>query len=214
MSERIAARLKEIQKKSVEALAHATSTEDPNASPPSVKDEPLPKVDKGKGKEKDIGESDGGETETEGPKETASPQPMSPLPPPKELPPASPSYPQATPSKEPILLAGLAMTPAAISELLLKASNELNLRSVRFPLIGEYEDAFTGDEFTTWLKDNVPGLGDSLDRAEEAATDLTEREGLLRRIGEFGNHFEDADDAWYQFRPRVSLMILFCHISH
>ena len=74
---------------------------------------------------------------------------------------------------------------------------------MRFPILGEYQDCFTGEELVTWLVHNVQGLGDSLDRAEDAARDLTEREGLLRRIGEFGNMFEASDDAFYQFRPKA-----------
>lgn len=106
---------------------------------------------------------------------------------------------------EPILLAGLSLPPAAISGLLARAAAELPLRPVRFPLIGEYQDAFTGDEFVTWLKENVHSLGGSLDRAEDAARNLTEKEGLLRRLGEFGNQFEGSDDAFYQFRPKVCI---------
>ena len=189
VSERIAQRLKEIQKKSVEALAQATSTEDPNASPESIDEKPLPKVDKGKGKERDYGELA---------PIAASPPPMSPIPPPKDLPASPlPTIPQ------PMLLAGLSLPPIAVSQLLARAAAELPLRPVRFPLIGEYHDAFTGDEFVSWLQENVQGLGGSLDRAEEAAKDLTERDGLLRRLGELGNLFEDSDDAWFQFRPKV-----------
>ena len=114
-----------------------------------------------------------------------------------------PSSPTPPLPPEPILLAGLSFPPAAISGLLARAAAELPLRPVRFPLIGEYQDAFTGDEFITWLKENVHDLGGSLDRAEDAARNLTETEGLLRRLGEFGNQFEGSDDAFYQFRPKV-----------
>ncbi|KDR65726.1 hypothetical protein GALMADRAFT_260135 [Galerina marginata CBS 339.88] len=187
VSERIAQRLKEIQKKSADALAQATSTEDPNASPESIDEKPLPKVDKGKGREI-----------VEEPEDLASPPPMSPMPPPKELPGSNQSQmPQL------ILLAGLSMSPAAVSQLLTRAAAELPLRPVRFPLLGEYQDAFTGDEFVAWLRENVQGLGGSLDRAEEAAKDLTQREGLLRRLGELGNLFEDSEDAFFQFRPKA-----------
>ncbi|PPQ65486.1 hypothetical protein CVT26_000126 [Gymnopilus dilepis] len=189
VSERIAQRLKEIQKKSAEALAQATSTEDPNASPESIDEKPLPKVDKGKAREIDL---------VEEPKEMASPPPMSPIPPPKEL----PSSPSAQ-NTQPIIVGGLSFPPAAVSQLLSRAAAELNLRPVRFPLLGEYQDAFTGEEFVAWLQENVKGLGGDLDRAEEAAKDLTEREGLLRRLGELGNLFEDSDDAFYQFRPKA-----------
>ena len=60
-----------------------------------------------------------------------------------------------------------------------------------------------------WLLANVEGFGGSLDRAEDAARDLTERDDLLRRIGEFGNQFVHSDDAFYQFRPKVRI-----HTNH
>jgi hypothetical protein len=87
--------------------------------------------------------------------------------------------------------------------LLLRAATELKPRSIRFPLLGEYSDCFTGDEFVAWLNTNVSDFDGNLDRAEDAARELTERDGLLRRIGEFGNEFEHSDEAYYQFRPKV-----------
>lgn len=192
VSERIAQRLKEIQKRSADVLAQATSTEDPNASPESISEKPLPKVDKGKGRA----------VLTEEPEELLSPPPMSPMPPPKELPNSPMPYiPQS------IVIAGLSLPPVAISQLLTRAAAELRLRPVRFPLLGEYQDAFTGEEFVVWLQQNVEALGGSLDRAEEMAKDLTEREGLLRRLGELGNQFEDSDDAFFQFRPKVNMSL-------
>jgi len=188
VSERIAQRLKEIQKRSIDTLAQVTAPEDAEAStPPELgldqQEKPLPKVDKGKGKEVD--------TVTENVM-VDSPT-LTPTPPPKD----------ASPPQTTIVLADLSFTPLAVAELLTKASTELPLRPVRFPLLGEYQDAFTGDEIVAWLKVNVAGLGGNLDKAEEMARDLTEREGLLRRLGELGNSFEDSEEAFYQFRPKA-----------
>jgi hypothetical protein len=105
--------------------------------------------------------------------------------------------------------AGLAIMPSEVSQLLTRAAREMPLRPLRVPLMGEYSDCFTGEEFVAWLRDNVEGLGGSLDRAEEAARDMTERDNLLRRIGEFGNQFELSDDAFYQFRSKVGILVVF-----
>ena len=105
----------------------------------------------------------------------------------------------------PILLAGIAFSPAALSALLKRAQQELPLRAVRLPIIGEYKDCFTGEEFVNWLQKGVEAFGDSYELAEEAAKDLTEDEGLLRRIGGLGNAFEPTEDAIYQIRPKVSV---------
>jgi hypothetical protein len=117
--------------------------------------------------------------------------------------------PEALPPPVPILLAGLSMQPSAISALLLRAKSELPLRSIRFPLLGEYQECFHGEEFAAWLNLNVQGFGGNLDTAEEAARELTEKYNLLRRIGELGNNFEHSDEAFYQFRPKV-----FWHAHH
>lgn len=104
----------------------------------------------------------------------------------------------------PILLAGIAFSPAALSALLKRAQQELPLRAVRLPILGEYKDCFTGEEFVNWLQKSVEAFGDSFELADEAARGLTEDEGLLRRIGGLGNAFEPTEDAIYQIRPKVS----------
>ncbi|CAE6519375.1 unnamed protein product [Rhizoctonia solani] len=147
-----------------------------------------PRIDKGKGRA------------TSPPPEVASPPPMSPAMPPKlDIPAAEQPLP-------PILLAGLALTPAALSALLLQASKELKTTTVKLPFIAEYRDCFTGADFVDFLKAKLPGLGDSVERVQEAARDLTERENLLRRIGELGNAFEDSQAALYQLRPKATEM--------
>lgn len=132
--------------------------------------------------------------------------------------------PMPPPPPTPLLLAGLSFPPQAVSQLLTRAASELPLRKVRFPILGEYTDCFSGEEFVTWLKENVHGFGGSLDRAEDAAKELTERDGALRRIGEFGMHFcgsqfrlklmvlsgnrfENNKDAYFQFRSKVRVAI-------
>lgn len=102
-----------------------------------------------------------------------------------------------------VLLAGLPFTYPQISALLTRAKAEMSLRPVRFPILGEYQDCFTGEEFVGWLLENVSEFQKDLDIVLAAARELTEREDLLRRLGEFGNHFDNAEDAFYQFRPKV-----------
>ena len=189
VSERIAQRFKEIQRKAVASTASA-ATSDAASETTEEKEEESPKIDKGKGKVVDAASP-----------VLASPPPMSPPLPPSK---AEVTSSAAPPPPTPILLAGLSLPPSAVSSLLTRAAAELPLRPVHFTLIGEYPDCFSGSEFVEWLNKNVPGFGGNIDLAEEGARDLTERDGLLRRVGEFGNQFEHADDAYYQFRPKVS----------
>ncbi|EJD07412.1 uncharacterized protein FOMMEDRAFT_100626 [Fomitiporia mediterranea MF3/22] len=219
VSERIAQRFKELQRKAVNGASGKTSidqdgkghdtsssvstvvfddksvTSEPEGHPDSAtsteKEKAIPPVDKGKGKEVE-----------KSPEALMSPPPISqPLPPPKID--ARGASPMPPPPPPPILLAGLALPPAAVSDLLKRAAEQINLRPIKFPIIGEYKDCFSGEEFVVWLVDNVQGFGGSLDRAEDAARDLTERDGVLRRVGEFGNAFENNEEAFYQFRPKA-----------
>lgn len=155
VSERIAARFKELQRKAVNGASgkpggaegaspghgandsistvfddkSVTSEPEGQSEAGSVgeaadKEKPLPVVDKGKGKET--------------PESLVSPPPMNqPLPPPKID--ARGASPMPPPPPPPILLAGLALPPSAVSDLLKRAAAELNLRPIKFPIIGEYK---------------------------------------------------------------------------
>ena len=56
------------------------------------------------------------------------------------------------------------------------------------------------------MPENIPEFQKDLDIVLVAARDLTEREDLLRRLGEFGVYFDNAVDV-YQFRPKVPCVI-------
>ena len=174
VSERISQRLRDIQHKGTSTFV--------NASADDSTEDPTPKTDKGKGKAVEVTSP-----------VSLSPESSAKVPP-------NPSEPAAP---EPILLGGAPFAPAAVSQLLTRAASELPLRPVRFPLLGEYQDTFTGEEFVTWLQESVKEFAGNIDLAEHAAEVLTEKEGLLRRLGEFGNEFQGSDDVFYQFRPKV-----------
>ncbi|KAG0709279.1 hypothetical protein DFH29DRAFT_820737 [Suillus ampliporus] len=190
VSERIAQRFKEIQRK---AAGGSISSVESDVASETSDEKPSAKVDKGKRKA----------VESPSPSIMESPPPLSPPLPPAKVETVSPLSMDAPLPPTPMLLAGLAIPPAAVSSLLLRAATELKPRPIRVPLLGEYPDCFTGEEFVAWLNINIPGFDGNLDRAEDAARELTERDGLLRRIGEFGNEFEHSDEAFYQFRPKA-----------
>ncbi|KAI6023560.1 hypothetical protein BKA83DRAFT_4261276 [Pisolithus microcarpus] len=184
VTERISQRFKEIQRKATGSISSTTNESDAGTDV-AEGDKELSKVDKGKGRATEL----------------SSPPPMSPPLPPAKLDTSPQSQPPAGPV--PILMAGVPFSASAISTLLARAAAQMPLRPVRFPLLGEYSDCFSGAEFVEWLNKNVPAFEGNLDVSEEAARELIEREGILRRVGEFGNGFEHADDAYYQFRPKA-----------
>ncbi len=111
-------------------------------------------------------------------------------------PPASLMIPQSQasldiPGGSLVTLGGVPFAGDALPALLKWAKSQLPLRPIRIPILGEYEDTFTGADFTNWLKDNVPAFEGNIDHAEAAARDLTERDNLLRRIGDLGKDIVD-----------------------
>lgn len=200
LSERVTQRLRGLGRSAASAIAD----NNPPAPPLQVFDaetekspNPQQRLDKGKGKATAMELS-------------GSPPPLSPpLPPQLTVTISEPgSEKDAQAEGQKVLLAGLPFTYPQISALLTRAKAEMPLRPVRFPILGEYKECFTGEEFIGWLLDNVPELQKDFDIVLVAARELTEREDLLRRVGEFGNEFDNADDVFYQFRPKV-----FCALS-
>ena len=124
----------------------------------------------------------------------------------KVTPPRLATDPVPPPPLPPMDVAGVQMTPGEVSALMKQAKAELPLRAIRVPLLGEYQECFSGEEFASWLNEHVKAFGGDLDHAEVAARVLTEKYNLLRRIGELGNDFENADDAFYQFRPKAFVL--------
>jgi hypothetical protein len=102
-----------------------------------------------------------------------------------------------------VFLAGLPFTHKQISALFMRAKADMSLRPARFAIIGEYQECFTGEEFVAWLLENVPEYQRDLNLVVVAARDLTGRENLFRKAGEFGNYFDDVDYSYHQFRPKV-----------
>jgi hypothetical protein len=191
VSERIAQRFKDIQKKAANFADGAPSDEKSQLLFSDDKD--APKLDKGKGK---------AIAEPQDHIISDSPPSLSPHVSPAMLDVETSSSSSPPEPPEPIILAGLSLPATAVSDLLSRASSELEFRPIRLPIVGEYQ-CFTGEDFASWLNKNVQGFEGSFERAEQAARELTEREGLLRRIGDLGNAFEPVDDAFYQFRPKA-----------
>lgn len=192
LSERVTQRLRGLGR----VAATNVTDKSPPAPPLQVFDaeaeKPLnvePRLDKGKGKatEADL---------------TASPPPLSPSLPKLAVITAEPES-EIDAENQKVLLAGLPFTRSQISALLTRAKAEMPSRSAKFLLLGEYTNCFTGEDFFHWLLEHVSEFQKDPHIVLEAARELTERDGLLRRVGELGNDFEETNDVFYQFRDKV-----------
>lgn len=233
VSDRIAARLKDIQRRTAGAAAaglsaagaaatifehndeqkEANGTTNGDTTPTATE---VKKEDKGKGRAhereptiEDLQKPPTDEHAGDHSDMIASPPTMSPLSVNAPLPPP------LTQSGSPqIIQLGntLALSPRAVSALLERASAEMNLRPVRIPILGEYENCFSGEDFVSWLTSHLENNSESVekvesyDRAEEAARILVEDLSLLRRVGDLGNALEVSEEAFYQFRPKAFML--------
>ena len=85
--------------------------------------------------------------------------------------------------------AAVSAYPSRASAIAITASRQ------RSTILGTYEKAFSGEEFVSWLRENIEGLDGDLGRCEEAATELHKR-GYVSRIG-VGRGFEASYDTFF-----------------
>lgn len=116
-----------------------------------------------------------------------------------------------TPNGSPtFLLAGLSLSHAAAASLLAKAKTTLPSQSVRLPLLGEYTGCFTGPALVTFLAKEVEGFGGDEDKATEAAKELVETLGLIRRVSAVSRGTWSNEAGWFfQFTDKARLLASF-----
>jgi hypothetical protein len=100
------------------------------------------------------------------------------------------------------LLAGLALPAWNATELIDNARETLAIRTIHLPLLGEYQGCFTGYELIGYLQKHVEGFGGDGEMATEAARELVERLGVVRRVVAVGKGTWGRDEEYYQFTDK------------
>lgn len=101
-----------------------------------------------------------------------------------------------------LLLAGLALPGWKAVELVDAARESLAIRTIHLSLLGEYTGCFTGYELIEFLQKNVEGFGGSEEMAAEAARELVESLGMVRRVVAVGKGSWGRDEEFYQFTDK------------
>lgn len=99
-------------------------------------------------------------------------------------------------------MAGLALPAWKVTELIDNARETLSLRTIHLPLLGEYQGCFTGYELVGYLQKHVEGFGGDNEMAAEAARELVERLGIVRRVVAVGKGTWGRDEEYYQFTDK------------
>lgn len=110
--------------------------------------------------------------------------------------------PAASAAPPTLLLAGLALPAWKATELIDSAREQLALRTIHLPLLGEYTGCFTGYELVGFLEKHVEGFGGSEEMARQAAQELVEALGIVRRVVAVGKGSWGRDEEYYQFTDK------------
>ncbi|KAF0540874.1 Rho-GTPase-activating protein [Gigaspora margarita] len=88
-----------------------------------------------------------------------------------------------------------------IMKFLAKMREEIPSKEIKIPILGTYNDAYSGEDITKWLMKNHANAKSWQD-AEIIGQELAD-EGFLRHIGAIGNNFISTPPAYFQFKSKA-----------
>ncbi|GBB97155.1 hypothetical protein RclHR1_02930004 [Rhizophagus clarus] len=99
-----------------------------------------------------------------------------------------------------VVLGEQSFTEEEIMKFFVRMRKEIPSQEVKFPILGVYNDVYTGEDIAKWLQENHLGAR-TLREAEMIGQELTDQ-GFLRLIGAYGNKFTSTSSAYYQWKPK------------
>ncbi|KAG9293862.1 hypothetical protein G9A89_019200 [Geosiphon pyriformis] len=100
-----------------------------------------------------------------------------------------------------IVLGGQTFTEKELMKFLARMRADLQPREVRIPILGLYNEVYTGEDITKWLLKNYRGVRTSRE-AQNFGQELAD-EGFLRLIGAIGNTFSSSSSSYYQWQKKA-----------
>ncbi|CAG8464360.1 17262_t:CDS:10 [Cetraspora pellucida] len=88
-----------------------------------------------------------------------------------------------------------------IMQFLAKMREEIPSKEIKIPILGTYNDAYSGEDITKWLTKNHINayLWEDAERIGQELAD----QGFLKHIGAIGNYFVSTPVAYFQFKSKA-----------
>ncbi|CAG8509634.1 2498_t:CDS:10 [Ambispora leptoticha] len=100
-----------------------------------------------------------------------------------------------------VIICGQTFTEEELMKLLARMRANLQPRELRIPILGLYNDLYTGEDIAKWLLNNNPGTR-TWREAENFGQELADQ-GFLRLIGAIGNAFIPSPSSYYQCQKKA-----------
>ncbi|EXX69888.1 Rgd2p [Rhizophagus irregularis DAOM 197198w] len=100
-----------------------------------------------------------------------------------------------------VVLGEQSFTEDEIMKFFLRMREEIPSHEVKFPILGVYNDVYTGEDIAKWLQENHLSAR-TLREAEMIGQELADQ-GFLRLIGAYGNKFTSSPSAYYQWKAKA-----------
>ncbi|RIA95799.1 hypothetical protein C1645_802830 [Glomus cerebriforme] len=100
-----------------------------------------------------------------------------------------------------IILGEQSFTEDEIMKFLLRMREEIHSQEVKFPILGVYDDVYSGENIVKWLQENHLSAR-TLREAEMIGQELADQ-GFLRLIGTYGNKFTGSPTAYFQWKAKA-----------
>ncbi|CAI2175237.1 4939_t:CDS:10 [Funneliformis geosporum] len=100
-----------------------------------------------------------------------------------------------------VVLGQQSFTEDEIMKFLSRMRDEISSREVKFPILGVYNDVYSGEDIVKWLRENHPNAR-TLREAEIIGQELADQ-GFLRLVGAYGNKFTGSPSYYFQWKIKA-----------
>ncbi|CAG8515827.1 6638_t:CDS:2, partial [Scutellospora calospora] len=100
-----------------------------------------------------------------------------------------------------VILGNHSFSEEEIMSFFIKMRDEIPSTEIKIPILGVYNDAYSGEDITKWLMNNHVNAKTWQD-AEKIGQELADQ-GFLRHIGAIGNNFVSTPPAYFQFKSKT-----------
>ncbi|CAG8450366.1 11609_t:CDS:10 [Funneliformis mosseae] len=100
-----------------------------------------------------------------------------------------------------VVLGQQSFTEDELMKFLSRMRDEISSREVKFPILGVYNDVYSGEDIVKWLQENHPNAR-TLKEAEIIGQELADQ-GFLRLIGAYGNKFTGNPSSYFQWKIKA-----------